>query len=163
VAAANGDASAPISPARRRQVIDALRRGTVPQAGLDLFAVGLDRFTAALDDELATVARGGAQFRAVRGEYGSGKTFFARWLAERAKRAGLATAEIQISETETPLHRLETVYRRLTEHLSTATHHPSALRPLIDAWLYTLEEDAADNAAGSAPTAGLSAASSSSV
>jgi hypothetical protein len=73
VAAANGSASAPISPARRRQVIDALRRGTVPQTGLDLFAVGLDRFTAALDDELATVARGGSQFRAVRGEYGSGK------------------------------------------------------------------------------------------
>ncbi|HXR72813.1 BREX system ATP-binding protein BrxD [Actinocrinis sp.] len=158
MAAANGDASAPISPARRRQVIDALRRGTVPQAGLDLFAVGLDRFTAALDDELATVARGGAQFRAVRGEYGSGKTFFARWLAERAKRAGLATAEIQISETETPLHRLETVYRRLTEHLSTATHHPSALRPLIDAWLYTLEEDAADNPAVGADPAALSAA-----
>lgn len=157
MAAANGDASAPISPARRRQVIDALRRGTVPQAGLDLFAVGLDRFTAALDDELATVARGGAQFRAVRGEYGSGKTFFARWLAERAKRAGLATAEIQISETETPLHRLETVYRRLTEHLTTATHQPSALRPLIDAWLYTLEEDAADNPAVGADPAALSA------
>ena len=28
-------------------------------------------------------------FKAVRGEYGSGKTFFARWLAERAKRARL--------------------------------------------------------------------------
>ena len=33
---------------------------------------------------------------------------------------GFATAEVQISETETPLHRLETVYRRLTERLSTA-------------------------------------------
>ncbi|MGH6655457.1 MAG: BREX system ATP-binding domain-containing protein, partial [Actinocrinis sp.] len=52
MAADNGSAGAPVSPARRRQVIDALRRGTVPQAGLDLFAVGLDRFTASLDDEL---------------------------------------------------------------------------------------------------------------
>ena len=40
-----------------------------------------------------------------------------RWLGERAKRAGLAVAEIQISETETPLHRLETVYRRGVEQL----------------------------------------------
>ena len=31
-----------VSAARRREVIDALRRGTVPQAGLDLFAVGLE-------------------------------------------------------------------------------------------------------------------------
>jgi hypothetical protein len=133
-----------VSEARRRDVIDSLRRGTVPSAGLDLFAVGMDRFQDAMDDDLATVGRGGAAFHAVRGEYGSGKTFFARWLAERAKRAGLATSEIQISETETPLHRLETVYRRLTERLSTATHAPSALRAVVDSWFYTLEEEVLD-------------------
>ena len=133
-----------ISAARRREVVDALRRGTVPQSGLDLFAVGLDRFTTALDDDLATVARGGSAFHAIRGDYGSGKTFFARWLAERAKRAGLATTEVQISETETPLHRLETVYRRLTERLATATHQPSALRAVVDSWFYTLEEEILD-------------------
>ncbi|MFB6627575.1 BREX system ATP-binding protein BrxD [Streptomyces sp. NPDC056374] len=133
-----------VSAARRREVVDALRRGTVPHAGLDLFAVGLDRFTAALDDDIATVARGGSAFHAIRGEYGSGKTFFARWLAERAKRAGLATTEVQISETETPLHRLETVYRRLTERLTTATHQPSALKAVVDSWFYTLEEEILD-------------------
>lgn len=132
------------SAVRRREVIDALRRGTVPQAGLDLLAVGLGRFEAALDDDLATASRGGAAFHAIRGDYGSGKTFFARWLAERAKRAGLATAEVQISETETPLHRLETVYRRLTERLTTATHQPSALRAVVDSWFYTLEEEVLD-------------------
>ncbi|MBO4254795.1 BREX system ATP-binding protein BrxD [Streptomyces griseorubiginosus] len=131
-----------ISAARRRDVVDALRRGTVPQAGLGLFAVGLERFEDALDDDLTTVARGGAAFHALRGEYGSGKTFFARWLAERAKRRGLAVSEVQISETETPLHRLETVYRRLTERLTTATHQPSALRAVVDSWFYTLEEEA---------------------
>lgn len=134
--------SGPVSAARRREVIDALRRGTVPQAGLDLFAVGLERFTNAIDAELSTAVSGGAVFKAVRGEYGSGKTFFARRLAERAKRRGMAATEIQISETETPLHRLETVYRRLVENLSTAAHRPGALREVIDAWFYTLEEDA---------------------
>jgi len=137
-------AAASASAVRLREVIDALRRGTVPQSGLDLLAVGLGRFEAALDDDLAVTARGGAAFHAIRGEYGSGKTFFARWLAERAKRSGLATAEVQISETETPLHRLETVYRRLTERLTTATHQPSALRPVIDSWFYTLEEEVLD-------------------
>ncbi|GAT68503.1 ATP-binding protein [Planomonospora sphaerica] len=130
-----------VSPARRREVISALRRGTVPAAGLDLFAVGLERFENALDEELEAVSTGAAVFKAVRGEYGSGKTFFARWLAERAKRRGMAVSEIQISETETPLHRLETVYRRLTERLATATHPPSALRDVVDAWFFTLEED----------------------
>jgi hypothetical protein len=149
---------AAVSAVRRREVVDALRRGTVPSAGLDLFAVGLERFENALDDELATVASGGAVFKAVRGEYGSGKTFFTRWLAERAKRRGLATTEIQISETETPLHRLETVYRRLVERLATASAQPSALRDVIDGWFFTLEEDVI--AAGSIAPADVEALSS---
>lgn len=138
----NASRTATVSAARRRTVIDSLRRGVVPESGLDLFAVGLERFQAALDAELDAVAGGAAVFKAVRGEYGSGKTFFTRWLGERAKRRNFATAEIQISETETPLHRLETVYRRLTERLTTASFPPSALRPVVDAWFYALEEDA---------------------
>ena len=43
---------------RRREVIDALRRGTVPANGLDLLAVGLDRFVPAMDADLATAAGG---------------------------------------------------------------------------------------------------------
>jgi hypothetical protein len=140
-----------VSAARRRDVIDALRRGAVPQAGLDLLAVGLSRFETAVDEDLASVAAGSAVFKAVRGEYGAGKTFFARWLAERAKASNLATAEVQISENETPLHRLETVYRRLIERLATASFSPSALRPVVDAWFYALEEDVL--ASGSVDTA----------
>jgi hypothetical protein len=131
-----------VSPRRRREIIDALRRGTVPQRGLDVMAVGLERFQTALADEIDVVADGGAIFKAVRGEYGAGKTFFARWLTETAKQRGFATAEIQISETETPLHRLETIYRRVTENLSTEATGPSAFREVIDGWLRVLEEDA---------------------
>lgn len=130
-----------ISPRRRRDIIDALRRGAVPANGLDALAVGLDRFAAAIDDDLDRVADGGSVFKAVRGEYGAGKTFFARWLAERAKQRGFAAAEVQISELETPLHRMETVYRRLVEHLNTEQFAASALRPVLDGWIFALEED----------------------
>ena len=137
-----------ISPRRRRDVVDALRRGTVPRSGLDVMAVGLTRFEAAFDAELDAVAGGAAGFKAVRGEYGSGKTFLARWLVERAKRAGFAASEVQISETETPLHKLETVYRRVVENLSTSEVQPSAFREVVDGWFHVLEQDAV--AAGAA-------------
>lgn len=130
-----------ISPQRRQEIIDALRRGTVPQNSLDAFAVGLDRFQAAFAEDLGRVERGGAIFKAVRGEYGCGKTFFARWLADAARKKGFATSEVQISETETPLHRLETVYRRLMERLATASAANGALRNVVDAWFFALEED----------------------
>ena len=130
-----------ISSQRRSDIIDALRRGTVPQYGLDALAVGLKGFETAFDEELEKVARGSSQFKAIRGEYGSGKTFISRWLRERAHRLGFACAEVQISETETPLNRLETVYRRLMERLTTADSPSGAFRNIIEAWFFTLEED----------------------
>jgi len=89
-----------LSPKRREEIIDALRRGTVPRSSLDAFAVGLEQFENALEEDLRKVASGGSVFKAVRGQYGCGKTFFARWLADRTRKQGFATSEVQISETE---------------------------------------------------------------
>src|SRR4051794_27832564 len=119
-----------ISRERRREIIGALRKGTVPQRGLDFLAVGLGRFEPVVAEELADVAQGGAAFKAVRGDYGCGKTFFGRWVQEFAKKKGYATAEVQISETETPLHRLETVYRRGGGQLSTPHRFLGGVRAL---------------------------------
>ena len=130
-----------IGAQRRAAILDALRRGTVPREGLAAFAVGMERFEAAVDADLAAVAGGRGAFKAVRGEYGSGKTFMARWLQERARAVGFATSEVQVNETETPLHRWEAVYRRLVERLATSDTSEGALRPTVDAWFYTLEED----------------------
>ncbi len=128
-----------ISPLRRRALLDALRRGTVPAQALDLLAVGIKHFAEAIDAELRLVSSGAGCFKAVRGEYGTGKTFFVRWLQERARREGFATAEIQISETETPLHKLETVYRRAMERLSTEDTRDGALTGVVERWFFALE------------------------
>lgn len=126
---------------RRREVVEALRRGTVPRRGLELFAVGVERFEKAFDEELEGVAAGRGMFKALRGDFGCGKTFTARWLQHRAHRAGFATAEVQISENDTPLHRLETVYRRAMESLSTKEWERGAFRNLIESWFLSLEDE----------------------
>jgi hypothetical protein len=130
-----------LSIVRRREIIAALRGGTVPRRGLEQFAVGLDRFSEAIDQELDSAALGNGRFKAVRGEYGSGKTFFSRWIQHRAQSKGFATAEVQISETETPLHRMETIYRRAVESLQTREWESGAWRALVDKWFYALEEE----------------------
>lgn len=133
-----------ISHQRRDEIIDALRRGTVPSNGLDSFAVGLDSLKSTIDDELRKVKKGQSQFKAIRGDYGCGKTFFSRWICDRARRMAFATAEVQISESETPLHRLETVYRRMTERLATSDTPRGAMRNIVDGWFYALEGDVLD-------------------
>jgi len=129
------------SPLKRREIVDALRIGAVPRRGLELFAVGLEQLGPVLDEELDSVAAGSGKFKAVRGEYGTGKTFFSRWLEHRARERGFATALVQISETDTPLYRLETVYRRAIEALQTKEWGKGAFRALIDKWFYNLEEE----------------------
>jgi len=127
---------------KRREIIDALRRGTVPRRGLEIFAVGLSHFEAAIAEELEAAASGRGSFKAVRGEYGTGKTFFARWLERQAQQRGFATALVQISETDTPLYRMETIYRRALESMQTQEWSEGAFRSLIDKWFYDLEEEA---------------------
>ena len=41
-----------ISPQRRDEVVDALRRGTVPRSSLDAFVAALERFGGTLEEEL---------------------------------------------------------------------------------------------------------------
>jgi hypothetical protein len=73
-----------ISLMRRRQVIDALRFGAVPNRGLEHIATGLERFQGAIDEDLEMVEAGEGRLKALRGEYGTGKTFFARWSSNHA-------------------------------------------------------------------------------
>jgi hypothetical protein len=128
---------------RRRKVIDALRRGTVPVSGLDLLAV-------ALTGSLRHGRRPGDGGRRRLGIQGRPRRVRGRQdvLHPLSRRTGpcaraFAATEVQISETQTPLHRLETVYRRITESLRTASYPPSAFRPVLDSWLFILEADAA--------------------
>lgn len=130
-----------ISPQKRNEILEALRRGTVPRRGLEQLAVGLGKFETTIDGMLDHTTEGNGAFKAVRGDYGCGKTFFSRWLQERAKQRNFAVAEVQISETETPLHRLETIYRRLIERLSLSGTPEGAFREVMDGWFYALEED----------------------
>ncbi len=131
----------PPSPLKRREIVDALRLGAVPRHGLELFAVGLGPFEKAIDEELEAAAAGRGKFKAVRGEYGTGKTFFASWLEHRARQRGFATTLVQISESDTPLYRMETVYRRAIEGLQTKEWSSGAFRALVDRWFYNLEEE----------------------
>lgn len=126
-----------------RDIVAALRTGAVPPRGLEHIATGLERVLPTIEEELAQVADGEGRGLAkwVRGEYGSGKTFATRLLCARARERGFATAEVQISINDTPLHNLEAVYRRLVERLETAADGTGAFQAVVDGWLYELGEE----------------------
>jgi hypothetical protein len=117
-------------------IVSALRSGLVPSEGLEHLATGLQPLVGAVSDELDFVAGGKGTSKWIRGEYGTGKTFAARYLCAQARSRRFATAEVQISINDTPLHHLETVYRRLIERLETAADGPNAFQAIVEGWLY---------------------------
>lgn len=124
-----------------REIVAALRSGVVPRTGLSHFAMGLEPLAKAVTDELSLVGEGKGGSKWIRGEYGTGKTFASRYLCTEARAKGFATSEVQISINDTPLHHLETVYRRLVERLETAADGQNAFQAIVDAWLYQLGEE----------------------
>ena len=122
-----------------RDIIDSLRNGTVPQAGLHEYAVGLDRPTEALQDQLERVAAGRGQVKFVRGEYGSGKTFLTHLLQENALKQRFVVSNVVVSK-DTPLHKLNEVYHEVVGNLSTPREKTTALKGLIDRWIHRIEE-----------------------
>lgn len=129
------------SDAEARAIVSALRTGAVPRSGLHHFATGMDALLRAVDVELSEVKAAAGRAKWIRGAYGSGKTFATRLLCAHARSRGFATAEVQISINDTPLHHLETVYRRLIERLTTAAAGEGALQSTIDAWLFEVGEE----------------------
>lgn len=123
------------------EIVSALRSGVVPRRGLKYFATGLEPLTKVVLEELDFVAQGKGLSKWIRGEYGAGKTFAARYLCAEARARGFATAEVQVSNTDTPLYRLETVYRRLVEQIETDADGPNAFQAIVDGWLYQLGEE----------------------
>jgi hypothetical protein len=122
-------------------IVNALRSGLVPSQGLEHFATGLSPIIDAVNEDLDFVATSKGLSKWIRGEYGTGKTFAARYLCAKARERRFATAEVQISINDTPLHHLETVYRRLIERLETAADGPNAFQAIVEGWLYQVGEE----------------------
>lgn len=122
-----------------RDIINALRRGTVPQNGLEFLAVGLGREMRTISAQLKHVASGRGDFKFVRGAYGAGKTFLSALTLEEALQQGFAVSYVVVS-TDTPLYKLEAIYHRIISNLRTRGQQEAALKGLIDRWLYQVED-----------------------
>ena len=71
-------------------IINALRRGTVPGSGLSRLAVGIEVEEGVIARQLGYVADGGGDLKFIKGDYGAGKTFL---LARARRRRVLALHE----------------------------------------------------------------------
>ena len=119
-------------------IVNALRRGTVPASGLERIAVGLDVEEGVIAKQLDYVAQSGGDLKFIRGDYGSGKTFLVARALEIASQKGFATSHVVISSS-TPLYRIKAIYQQICANLRTKEDE-HALKTVIDNWLFAIEE-----------------------
>lgn len=118
------EAAPKLRPRERDSILQSLRAGVTPRTGLQHIQVGRAREVAALLGDIETVCDGGASFRLIIGEFGSGKSFFLQLVRNIALEKGLVTVHADLS----PDRRLystggqgRNLYAELMRNLSTRT------------------------------------------
>lgn len=113
-----------IRPRERDSIIQSLRAGVTPRTGLQHIQVGRVREVEALLKDIERIADGGASFRLIIGEYGSGKSFFLQLIRSIALEKGLVTVHADLSP-DRRLHatggQARNLYAELMRNLSTRT------------------------------------------
>jgi hypothetical protein len=110
----------PISQNLARHIIETLgSSGTPPARGVQHFNVGNLSLITALDDYyLASYLQdGGAAFKMVVGDYGSGKSHFLYCLRDAAWARGFAVVKVELSPVETPYNDQKLVYAAVARNL----------------------------------------------
>ena len=100
-------------------VFQELRGGTVPQRGLEAFAVGIERQRGEIHRLLDHVKKHEGTFKFLRGGYGCGKTFMGRLAILDAQARGFATSFVVVSVNDLRFHQFADVYRHIVSELAT--------------------------------------------
>src|SRR6476620_5308714 len=121
-------------------VFEALRKGLVPERGIDTFAVGIDKQRGELHRQLELAEGGEGTIKFLRGGYGCGKTFMARLALLDAQARGFATSVVVVSDNDLRFHRFDDVYRKVMTELGTASCSRGALSDVLDRWIGRVED-----------------------
>ncbi len=136
----------PIKAKERETIIQSLKSGVVPRAGLQHIQVGRSEELKSFIKDVDTIADGGTSFRFVIGEYGSGKTFFMSLIRSIALEKGLVTMHADLSPTKR-LHGSDGQPRMLlsemVSNLATRTKPDgNALQNILERFISTAKEEA---------------------
>ena len=124
-------------------LINSLTAGVVPRVGLRHITVGRQPEVNAFLQDLSTVEDGGAAFRFVCGQYGSGKSFLLQMIRNNAMERSFVVMDADLSPerrlTGTKGQGLAT-YRELMQHLSTRTRpEGGALESILQKWIASMQ------------------------
>lgn len=137
-------------------ILNSLQGGVVPPNGLGYIAVGREQEIAALLKDIEIIEDGGATFRLVTGNYGSGKTFLLQTIKEHAIAKGFVVAFCDLSPVRSLIGSFINkkglaTYRELMCNICTKSSPTgAALDKILDGWLNNVWMEIAVSLSGGA-------------
>ena len=140
-------------------LINSLKGGVVPRVGLQYVAVGRKDEIDALLRDVEIVADGGASFRFIVGQYGSGKSFLLQTIRNYVMAKNFVVVDADLS----PERRLQgtrgqglATYKELIRNMSTKTKpEGGALSLILDRWISSVQQEVMGSSGLSATDPGL--------
>lgn len=126
-------------------LMNSLKGGVVPRAGLSYVTVGRRAEIEALLRDVDIIADGGASFRFIVGKYGSGKSFLLQTIRNYVMAKNFVVVDADLS----PERRLQgtrgqglATYKELIRNMSTKTKPEGGALPLIlDRWISSVQQE----------------------
>lgn len=132
----------------REAIIQSLRAGVTPKIGIQHIQVGRNYEIQAINEDLERIADGGAAFRLIIGEYGSGKTFFLSVIRAIALEKKLVTVNADLSPNRrinASAGQARNLYSELMHNMATrAKPNGNALGSVVEKFI-TLARQEADS------------------
>jgi hypothetical protein len=123
-----------------QHIFETLRKGLVPERGIDAFAVGIEKLRGEMDRQLELAQNDEGTIKFLRGGYGCGKTFMARLTLLDAQEKGFVTSFVVVSDNDLRFHRFDDVYRKVMIELGTNVCPRGAMGDILDRWIAKVEE-----------------------
>lgn len=123
-----------------QHIFESLRKGLVPERGIDAFAVGIEKLRGEMDRQLELARNGEGTIKFLRGGYGCGKTFMARLSLLDAQEKGFVTSFVVVSDNDLRFHRFDDVYRKVMIELGTNVCPRGAMGDILDRWIAKVED-----------------------
>lgn len=128
-------------------LINSLKGGVVPRVGLPYVTVGRKAEIDALLRDVDVIADGGASFRFIVGQYGSGKSFLLQTIRNYVMAKNFVVVDADLS----PERRLQgtrgqglATYKELVRNMSTKTKpEGGALALILDRWISSVQQETA--------------------
>ncbi|MCD6099610.1 MAG: DUF2791 family P-loop domain-containing protein [Candidatus Marinimicrobia bacterium] len=117
------------------RIISALRKGTPPEEGVDLYSVGREQLLSYFEEKLIEIKNYGvSDVKFVSADWGHGKSHFLDLLRDLALKHNFVVSKVELHSREVPFDQLPIVIQRIMANIATPKERKNGLEALLNDW-----------------------------